>query len=375
MLQVGAGVSTAAGIPDFRSPDTGLYANLARLNLPYPEAVFDISYFRNNPHPFYALARELYPGSHKPTLAHTFINLLYQKGRLLKCFTQNIDCLERETGLPANMIVEAHGSFATSSCIDCKEPFPEKKMREAIRTEEVPRCPNCTGLTKPDIVFFGEALPPDFFDNRTLLDTADLCIVMGTSLTVQPFASLPYFCRENCPRVLINLTKAGDLGHRRDDVVMLMDCDAGVAQLADALGWRDELNRMFEQVNPEKVAEAKETAQKRVFSELKEECNREERDEQLHGEIDKLTAEVDESLHVSRSHERWIRDELAREPGEFRGRIQSNGQDNKQEEGQERAKGNEPAESQDAANRSTTPSEAERRPVAPGAKSLPDERL
>jgi NAD-dependent histone deacetylase SIR2 len=110
--QTGAGISTSAGIPDFRSPETGLYANLARLNLPYAEAVFDISYFRDNPEPFYALAQELYPGTYRPTITHSFINLLYKKGLLLKLFTQNIDCLEREAGVPDDMIIEAHGSFA-----------------------------------------------------------------------------------------------------------------------------------------------------------------------------------------------------------------------------------------------------------------------
>jgi NAD-dependent histone deacetylase SIR2 len=111
--KTGAGISTSAGIPDFRSPDTGLYANLARLNLPFAEAVFDISYFRNNPLPFYTLAQELYPGKYRPTITHSFINLLHKKGLLLKLFTQNIDCLEREAGVPGDLIVEAHGSFAT----------------------------------------------------------------------------------------------------------------------------------------------------------------------------------------------------------------------------------------------------------------------
>lgn len=117
--KTGAGISTSAGIPDFRSPDTGLYANLARLNLPYAEAVFDISYFRNNPLPFYTLAQELYPGKYRPTITHSFINLLFEKGRLLKLFTQNIDCLEREAGVPGDMIVEAHGSFARYEAHDC----------------------------------------------------------------------------------------------------------------------------------------------------------------------------------------------------------------------------------------------------------------
>jgi NAD-dependent histone deacetylase SIR2 len=83
------------------------------LNLPYPEAVFDIDFFRKTPEPFYSLAQELYPGKFRPTITHSFISLLYQKGLLLKLFTQNIDCLEREAGVPSDKIIEAHGSFAT----------------------------------------------------------------------------------------------------------------------------------------------------------------------------------------------------------------------------------------------------------------------
>ncbi|KAK5254007.1 Sir2 histone deacetylase Hst2, partial [Exophiala xenobiotica] len=254
VVMTGAGISTSAGIPDFRSPDTGLYANLARLKLPYAEAVFDISYFRNNPYPFYTLAHELYPGKYRPTVTHAFISLLHKKGRLLKLFTQNIDCLEREAGVPGDMIVEAHGSFATQRCIECRTEYPDDKMREVVGKKEVPHCikKTCNGLVKPDIVFFGEALPESFFSNRSLPAKADLAIIMGTSLTVQPFASLPSFVSEDTPRVLINLEKVGGLGSRPDDVLMLGDCDAGVRKFADALGWRDELEELWETTNPTK---------------------------------------------------------------------------------------------------------------------------
>ena len=95
-------------------------------------------------------------------------------------------------------IVEAHGSFARQRCIECKTLFPDDLMKSSISKREVPHClnPECNGLVKPDIVFFGEALPEDFHANRMVPSTADLCIVMGTSLTVQPFASLPSFCAE-----------------------------------------------------------------------------------------------------------------------------------------------------------------------------------
>jgi NAD-dependent SIR2 family protein deacetylase len=113
----GAGISTSTGIPDFRSPTTGLYANLARYNLPSPEAVFDLRFFARNPSPFFELSRELLPrASFAPTPAHHFLRLLEARGALRRCYTQNIDCLERAAGVPPERLVEAHGSFASSRC-------------------------------------------------------------------------------------------------------------------------------------------------------------------------------------------------------------------------------------------------------------------
>lgn len=302
-LQTGAGISTSAGIPDFRSPDTGIYSNLAHLDLPDPEAVFSINFFRENPVPFYTLARELYPGRYRPTIAHSFITLLHRKGRLLKLFTQNIDCLERAAGVPGDKIIEAHGSFASQHCIDCKSEYPDDLIREAVHKGEVPHCltPQCNGLVKPDIVFFGEALPSEFFRNRELPAEADLCIVMGTSLTVQPFASLPSFCCDETPRLLINMERVGGLGSRADDVLLLGDCDAGVRKLAQALGWLEELEALWEETNPDKEARERETAPKKT------------RDERLHDEVDRLTADVDRALHLSDSHQDRVRAQLAKQ--------------------------------------------------------------
>lgn len=302
-LQTGAGISTSAGIPDFRSPDTGIYSNLAHLDLPDPEAVFSISFFRENPVPFYTLAKELYPGRYRPTIAHSFITLLHRKGRLLKLFTQNIDCLERAAGVPGEKIIEAHGSFASQHCIDCKSEYPDDLIRQAVEKGDVPHCltPQCNGLVKPDIVFFGEALPSSFFSNRELPAEADLCIVMGTSLTVQPFASLPSFCGDETPRLLINMERVGGLGSRPDDVLLLGDCDAGVRKLAEALGWLEELEALWEETNPDREARERETAPKKT------------RDEQLHDEVDRLTADVDRALHLSSSHQDRVRGHLAKE--------------------------------------------------------------
>ncbi|KAH6646045.1 DHS-like NAD/FAD-binding domain-containing protein, partial [Truncatella angustata] len=246
VVMTGAGVSTAAGIPDFRSPDTGLYHNLARLNLPFAEAVFEIDYFKENPEPFYILAKELYPGKFYPTITHAFIALLAKKKLLRKLFTQNIDCLERRAGVPGELIVEAHGSFATQRCVECKTPYPDKEMLEHVEQGKAPHCiEGCGGLVKPDIVFFGEQLPSAFYDNRSVPATADLMLVLGTSLTVHPFASLPMMAMEGVPRVLFNKERVGDMGTRTDDVICLTDCDSGIRELAEELGWKDELESMW----------------------------------------------------------------------------------------------------------------------------------
>ncbi|KAL9944023.1 Sir2 histone deacetylase Hst2 [Verticillium nonalfalfae] len=288
VVMTGAGISTAAGIPDFRSPGTGLYANLARLKLPYAEAVFDIDYFQKHPEPFYCLAKELYPGRFHPTVSHAFIALLAQKGLLLMNFTQNIDCLERSAGVPSDLIIEAHGSFATQRCIACQAPFPDDAMRRHVLDEVVPRCADeaCSGgLVKPDIVFFGEALPARFRDNTHLAARADLVVVLGTSLSVYPFAGLPEHARPGVPRLLLNRERVGRVGQRADDVVELGACDDGVRKLAALLGWGDELEALWR-----RVVGDKEAARQRAAAEKGEDAMRDE--------VDKLTREVESALRL-----------------------------------------------------------------------------
>ncbi|KAF2402178.1 NAD-dependent deacetylase sirtuin-2 [Trichodelitschia bisporula] len=296
VVMTGAGISTSAGIPDFRSPETGLYANLARLELPYPEAVFEIEFFRQNPLPFYTLAHELYPGKFRPTITHTFLSLLDKKGLLLKLFTQNIDCLEREAGVPGDRIVEAHGSFATQRCIECQTEFPREEMEDLVLNHkgEVPRCKveSCGGLVKPDIVFFGEQLPPNFFSNIHMVGMADLVIVMGSSLSVMPFSMMPEQVAEGVPRLLINREEAGGLGSRPDDVVHLSDCDSGVRKLAEALGWLEELEAEWAATSARYPAEAQ----------SEESTQGKSKEEILQEEVLKITREVDETLKASKAH-------------------------------------------------------------------------
>ncbi|OTA62613.1 NAD-dependent deacetylase sirtuin-2 [Hypoxylon sp. EC38] len=287
VVMTGAGISTAAGIPDFRSPKTGLYHNLSRFDLPHPEAVFEIDFFRSNPAPFYLLAKELYPGNFSPTISHVFIALLAKKGLLRMLFTQNIDCLERAAGVPPEKIVEAHGSFATQRCIDCRTEFPDELMKEHVKRGEPPHCirEGCHGLVKPDIVFFGEQLPEKFFSNISVPATADLVLVMGTSLLVHPFAGLPRSAREGVPRVLFNLERVGDLGTRPDDVLCLGDCDSGVRKLADELGWRDELEATWRRIVGDKEAERQ--------------LSRTGREKVIEDELEGLVEDMEDKLAIS----------------------------------------------------------------------------
>lgn len=206
IVLAGAGISVSAGIPDFRTPGTGLYDNLAKYDLPRPEAVFDIEFFQDNPKPFFLLAKEMWPDNFKPTPTHYFLKLLHDKGVLRRVYTQNIDTLERAAGIPGDVLVEAHGSFATAHSIDPeKRPYDADWVKEKLMAGEIPRCPETGALVKPDIVFFGEALPSRFHD---LIDgdvaAADLCIVMGTSLQVYPVACVPDRVGHLVPRVLLN---------------------------------------------------------------------------------------------------------------------------------------------------------------------------
>ncbi|XP_038104404.1 NAD-dependent protein deacetylase Sirt2 [Culex quinquefasciatus] len=264
VTMVGAGISTSAGIPDFRSPTTGLYNNMKKYNLPYPQAIFELEYFYQNPKPFFRLAKELYPGNFRPTPSHYFVKLLEQKGLLIRHYTQNIDTLERIAGISEEKLVEAHGTFFTNHCLQCKTAYSLDFVKEKIFADEVPTC-SCGGVIKPDIVFFGEGLPERFHVlPHQDFSQCDLLIIMGTSLTVQPFASLVEYVNDDCVRLLINRDKVGgggygfframmfgeglcfDLPGNRRDVAWTGDCDDGCFFLADKLGLGDELRELIE---------------------------------------------------------------------------------------------------------------------------------
>ncbi|XP_049677329.1 NAD-dependent protein deacetylase sirtuin-3, mitochondrial isoform X2 [Accipiter gentilis] len=205
VVMAGAGISTPSGIPDFRSPGSGLYSNLEQYNIPYPEAIFELMYFFVNPKPFFTLAKELYPGNYRPNYAHYFLRLLHDKGLLLRLYTQNIDGLERVAGIPPDKLVEAHGTFATATCTVCRRKFP------------------------------------------------------GEDFRVEPFASLAGAVRSSVPRVLINRDLVGPFAwqQRYNDVAQLGDVVSGVEKLVELLDWNEEMQTLIQKEKEKLVAKDK----------------------------------------------------------------------------------------------------------------------
>jgi NAD-dependent protein deacetylase/lipoamidase len=188
----GAGISTAAGIPDFRGPQ-GLYVT-RRYDL---EKVFEIDWFRRAPEYFYnfssdfiATVRDLHP-----TFTHHFLAGLEREGRLSGVVTQNIDMLHQQAG--SRNVVELHGSYASATCSGCDQRHTGLSYRwwqQAMLTSPTPpiaRCPACNGILKPDIVFFGE-LVSDYDHAEELVGCCDLLLVIGSSLQVTPASYLTY---------------------------------------------------------------------------------------------------------------------------------------------------------------------------------------
>jgi NAD-dependent deacetylase len=188
----GAGISTAAGIPDFRGPN-GLYVT-RRYD---PAKVFEIGWFQRKPQFFYEFSHD-FVGSVKdvrPTFSHYFLAELEQAGRLTGVITQNIDILHQLAG--SHNVVELHGSYRSAACTSCRRHFEDltyrwwEEVMTASPTPPVARCASCGGVLKPDIVFFGE--PVNAYDRaEEMVAGCDLLLILGSSLQVSPASWLPY---------------------------------------------------------------------------------------------------------------------------------------------------------------------------------------
>ncbi|MBN1782077.1 Sir2 family NAD-dependent protein deacetylase [bacterium] len=227
----GAGISTAAGIPDFRGPN-GLYATGAY----DPDLVFEIGYFRKHPEMFYRFSFDFIAllKTIQPTFTHYFLARLEKEGRLRGIITQNIDALHHRAG--SARIIEVHGSFWRAACIECSRfrkekatlEWWDKAMTESPRAPVVV-CPHCSGVVKPDVVFYNEPVKGMELAESWVRD-CDLLLVLGSSLTVFPAAFLPQLCRS--PILIVNKGEVS-FAPDRNHIFIREDLDIFFKNIAD----------------------------------------------------------------------------------------------------------------------------------------------
>lgn len=199
----GAGVSTESGIPDFRSQD-GLYSQ--KWKYP-PETIISRSFFDANPKEFYRFYREkLIIKGAEPNITHIKLAELEQKGKISAVVTQNIDGLHQKAG--SKKVWELHGSTLRNFCTKCGKFYDENFILESKDSPDtLPRCTDCGGLVKPDVVLYEEGLDDRIVEGAIqAIRQADLLIIGGTSLVVYPAAGfIRYFTGKNL--VMINRTE------------------------------------------------------------------------------------------------------------------------------------------------------------------------
>jgi NAD-dependent deacetylase len=201
----GAGISTESGIPDFRSPG-GIWSR-------YDPEDFTIQKFLSSPAARKTIWKMSVEGGllteAEPNLAHYAIAELYQLGKLDCVITQNIDNLHQKAGVPEDKVFELHGNVGWVVCLSCRRRFPMPEVLQKIKEGiEVPDCPDCQGILKPDAVFFGEALPQETLQEAIRrAQNCDLFIVIGSTLVIYPAAYIPTYAGEaGATLAIVNLT-------------------------------------------------------------------------------------------------------------------------------------------------------------------------
>jgi NAD-dependent deacetylase len=198
VVLTGAGVSVPSGIPDFRTPETGLWANVD------PMEVAHIDVFERDPARFWSYYRPRFQslGGKRPNPAHEALAELERRGLIEGVVTQNIDRLHRAAG--SRNVVEVHGSIETSSCTRCATVFEIEEVDTLFDADGIAVCSSCGGPVKPDVVLFGELLSESAMTRaRDLAERAELMICVGSSLAVYPVAGLPRLTLERGGRLAI----------------------------------------------------------------------------------------------------------------------------------------------------------------------------
>lgn len=230
VILTGAGISTASGIPDFRSENSGLWQKYD------PYEVASLSAFRYHPEKFFNFIRSFAQDIvlAQPNPGHIGLARLQQAGYLQTVVTQNVDGLHQRAG--AQNVLEMHGSFGTLTCIDCyRQVSSVGHLEPFLEHGWLPRCPHCSGILKPDTVLFGEQLPKKIWlKAQEACKRCDLLIVIGSSLEVMPVAGLPLRALENGAHlIVINRTETYiDL---RADIVFHEDLVEIISLMVDAV--------------------------------------------------------------------------------------------------------------------------------------------
>ena len=202
VVLTGAGVSTLSGIPDFRSSD-GLYSkDFGKMRV---EEILDIDFFTSHPDVFYKWAEEYWFQMEKfePNIIHRTLARMEMRGKLSEgIFTQNIDALHQRAG--SKKVYELHGSIANGYCMSCHRHYDYRYMADSVHSGMIPICQSCGGVVKPDIVFYGENLNQSVLMRaENAFSYADLVLVLGSSLVVNPAASLPYISARSGKDIVI----------------------------------------------------------------------------------------------------------------------------------------------------------------------------
>ncbi len=225
----GAGISVPSGIPDFRTPETGLWEKVD------PMEVAHIDVFEQDPARFWSYYRPRFQslGDKQPNAAHEALAELERRGLIEGVITQNIDRLHGVAG--SRKVVEVHGSIETSSCRDCDASFGIEEVEELFDSTGLPRCGGCGGAIKPDVVLFGELLPESAMaEAQRLAKRADLMLCIGSSLAVYPVAGLPGLTLERGGRLAI-VTKGPTPYDDDADLKLEGEVDEELAALLAAL--------------------------------------------------------------------------------------------------------------------------------------------
>ena len=230
VVLTGAGISTASGIPDFRSQGTGLWQK----NDPFQVA--SLTAFKYTPEKFFnwlrPLAKDIWQA--KPNPAHIALAQLEKAGWIKAIITQNIDGLHQAAG--AENVIEVHGSATTLTCLSCHKSYPVSDfVQPFLMAGDMPYCPNCSSILKPDIILFEEMLPMNAWSQaQQQCENADLILVIGSSLEVTPASSLPLYALENGAHLIINNFSSTYLDERAD-ILLPMDIVVAVPGIAQLL--------------------------------------------------------------------------------------------------------------------------------------------